>query len=65
MLGDTVVVSGLGVIGLVITQLLRRAGVGLLIGVDTVEERRQLAKQFGADVWSSARTSGSPSTPGR
>jgi 2-desacetyl-2-hydroxyethyl bacteriochlorophyllide A dehydrogenase len=50
VLGDTVVVSGLGVIGLVVTQLLRRSGVGLLIGVDMVEQRRQLAKQFGADV---------------
>jgi 2-desacetyl-2-hydroxyethyl bacteriochlorophyllide A dehydrogenase len=50
VLGDTVVVSGLGVIGLILTQLLRRSGTGLLIGVDAVEERRQLGKQFGADV---------------
>jgi threonine dehydrogenase-like Zn-dependent dehydrogenase len=50
VLGDTVVVTGLGVTGLITTQLLRRSGAGLLIGVDSVEERRQLAKQFGADV---------------
>ena len=34
-LGDVVVVSGLGVIGLLATRLLRRAGVGLVIGIDT------------------------------
>jgi 2-desacetyl-2-hydroxyethyl bacteriochlorophyllide A dehydrogenase len=48
--GDAVVVSGLGVIGLIVTQLLRRSGASLVIGVDSVEERRQLAKQFGADL---------------
>lgn len=49
-LGDAVVVSGLGVIGLLVTQLMRRAGAGLVIGVDGVAERRKLAEQFGADV---------------
>jgi 2-desacetyl-2-hydroxyethyl bacteriochlorophyllide A dehydrogenase len=49
-LGSVVVVSGLGVIGLLVTQLLRRAGVRLLIGVDPVEGRRQLALDAGADA---------------
>jgi 2-desacetyl-2-hydroxyethyl bacteriochlorophyllide A dehydrogenase len=49
-LGSAVVVSGLGVIGLLVTQLVRRAGVGLLIGVDPVEQRRQLALEAGADL---------------
>lgn len=49
-LGDTVVVSGLGVIGLLVTQLLRRAGVGQLIGVDRMAARRDLALRLGADV---------------
>lgn len=49
-LGDVVVVSGLGVIGLLVVQLLRRAGVGLIIGVDSVEQRGKLAERFGADV---------------
>lgn len=48
--GDVVVVSGLGVIGLLLTQLLRRTGVGLLVSVDMVEGRRDLAKRLGADV---------------
>lgn len=49
-LGDTVVVSGLGVIGLIVVQLMRRSGVSLIVGVDTVERRRAAARQFGADV---------------
>ncbi len=49
-LGDVVVVSGLGVIGLLVTQLVRRAGAGLVVGVDRVSWRRELAKRTGADV---------------
>jgi 2-desacetyl-2-hydroxyethyl bacteriochlorophyllide A dehydrogenase len=49
-LGSVVVVSGLGVIGLLVTQLIRRAGVGLLVGTDPVEQRRQLALEAGADL---------------
>jgi len=48
--GDVVVVSGLGVIGLLLTQLLRRTGVALLVGADVIESRRNLAKQLGADM---------------
>src|SRR5262252_1979210 len=49
-IGDAVVVSGLGVIGLLVAQLMRRAGAGLVIGVDRLESRRTLAKQLGADA---------------
>jgi 2-desacetyl-2-hydroxyethyl bacteriochlorophyllide A dehydrogenase len=49
-LGDAVVVSGLGVIGLLVTQLVHRAGAGLVIGVDRLASRRKLARRFGADV---------------
>lgn len=49
-LGDVVVVSGLGVIGLLVTRLLRRAGAGLVIGVDQIALRRDLAGEAGADV---------------
>ena len=49
-LGDVVVVSGLGVIGLLVTQLARRAGAGLVIGVDRIASRRELASRLGADV---------------
>lgn len=48
--GDVVVVSGLGVIGLLVLQILKRCGVELLIGVDRIERRRSLASQFGADL---------------
>ncbi|MCU1418533.1 MAG: hypothetical protein JWP32_2707 [Schumannella sp.] len=48
-LGDVVVISGLGVIGLIQVQLLRRLGVRV-IGVDGVAERRALAERFGAEV---------------
>ena len=48
--GDAVVVSGLGVIGLCLVKLLRRTGVSLVVGVDAIEHRRQVALQFGADV---------------
>lgn len=49
-LGDVVVVSGLGVIGLLVTQLVRRTGAGLVVGVDRVPFRRELARRLGADV---------------
>lgn len=49
-LGDIVVVSGLGVIGLLVTRLLRRAGAGLVIGVDDIALRRELALEAGANV---------------
>ena len=48
-LGDVVVVSGLGVIGLIQVQLLRRLGVRV-IGIDGVPERRALAERFGAET---------------
>jgi threonine dehydrogenase-like Zn-dependent dehydrogenase len=48
-LGDVVVVSGLGVIGLVQVQLLRRAGARV-IGIDAVAHRRELATRFGAET---------------
>jgi threonine dehydrogenase-like Zn-dependent dehydrogenase len=46
--GDVVVVSGLGVIGLILVQLLKRMGIRT-IGVDGVAERRALAERFGAE----------------
>jgi 2-desacetyl-2-hydroxyethyl bacteriochlorophyllide A dehydrogenase len=49
-LGDVVVVSGLGVVGLLVTRLVRRAGAGLVIGVDQLALRRGLATEAGADI---------------
>lgn len=47
--GDVVVVSGLGVIGLIVVQLLARLGV-TIVGLDALEYRRDLARRFGADL---------------
>jgi len=49
-LGDVVVISGLGVIGLLVTQLARRAGAGLVVGVDRIDSRRALAMRSGAHI---------------
>lgn len=48
-LGDVVVVSGLGVIGLIVVQLLSRLGVRV-IAIDGMAERRSLAERWGAEV---------------
>lgn len=47
-LGESVAVHGLGVIGLLAMQLARISGAYPVIGVDTVPERLELAKQLGA-----------------
>jgi 2-desacetyl-2-hydroxyethyl bacteriochlorophyllide A dehydrogenase len=49
-LGERVVVIGQGVVGLLITQLVRRAGASLVITSDLYEKRRQLSRSAGADV---------------
>ena len=49
-LGERVAVFGQGVVGLLITQLLRRTGVSLIMVVDPIAQRRELASQLGADV---------------
>lgn len=48
-LGETVVVIGLGVIGLITVQLLRANGCRVL-ALDFDQERLRLAQQFGAEV---------------
>jgi 2-desacetyl-2-hydroxyethyl bacteriochlorophyllide A dehydrogenase len=49
-LGERVVVIGQGVVGLLITQLVRRVGASLVITSDLYEKRRQLSRSVGADV---------------
>jgi threonine dehydrogenase-like Zn-dependent dehydrogenase len=49
-LGDVIVVSGLGVVGLLVTHLLARTGAAVIVGVDPIEERRRLALDAGAAV---------------
>lgn len=48
-LSDVVVVQGLGGLGIYACALARDLGAGLVIGVDAIEERLSLARQFGAD----------------
>jgi len=47
---DTAVVVGTGIIGLLVVQLLRRAGCGQIVAVDVAPERLELARRLGADV---------------
>jgi 2-desacetyl-2-hydroxyethyl bacteriochlorophyllide A dehydrogenase len=49
-LGERVVVFGQGVVGLLITQLLRRTGVSQITVVDPIARRRELALRVGADT---------------
>jgi 2-desacetyl-2-hydroxyethyl bacteriochlorophyllide A dehydrogenase len=49
-LGETVVVFGLGTVGLLVVQLLRLAGAGQVIAVDPLEQRRALALSLGCDL---------------
>lgn len=49
-LGDRVAVFGLGAIGLMAVQLARLAGADLVIGVDPIPLRREVAQQLGTQV---------------
>ena len=49
-IGERIVVLGQGVVGLLVTQLLRRAGVSCVIAVEPIARRRALARACGADV---------------
>ena len=48
--GDTVAVFGLGAIGLMVVQLARLAGALLVVGIDPLASRRDIAEQVGADL---------------
>lgn len=47
--GETIVITGLGLIGLLAVQIAKAWGL-VVIGVDLNEERMNLAKKFGADM---------------
>jgi threonine dehydrogenase-like Zn-dependent dehydrogenase len=49
-LGDRVAIFGLGAIGLFAVQLAKAAGADWVVAVDPLENRRELATQFGADA---------------
>lgn len=48
-MGDTVVVQGLGLLGLYGAAIAKARGARLVIGLDTVASRRELSKRFGVD----------------
>jgi 2-desacetyl-2-hydroxyethyl bacteriochlorophyllide A dehydrogenase len=48
-LGETALVFGQGVVGLLVTQLLKLAGADRVLAVDPIEKRRDLALEVGAD----------------
>jgi 2-desacetyl-2-hydroxyethyl bacteriochlorophyllide A dehydrogenase len=49
-LGETALICGQGVVGLLTAQLLRKAGAGLLIAVEPNLQRAALARTLGVDV---------------
>jgi len=49
-IGDDVVVTGLGFLGLLTVRLARLAGAGRIVGTDPYEKRRRLAEELGADA---------------
>lgn len=49
-LGDTVVVSGLGVLGQLVIQMAKMSGASKVIGVDVIQKRLDAALQNGADL---------------
>jgi 2-desacetyl-2-hydroxyethyl bacteriochlorophyllide A dehydrogenase len=49
-LGEAALVCGQGVVGLLTAQLLRKAGVGLLIAIEPNPQRAALARTMGVDV---------------
>ncbi|MEM7336669.1 MAG: zinc-binding alcohol dehydrogenase [Chloroflexota bacterium] len=55
-LGDTVLITGQGIVGLATLICARLAGAGRIIVTDRYDYRLQLASQFGADVLINAST---------
>lgn len=55
--GDTVAVLGLGTIGCLFVQVLRRAGASV-VGIDPLADRRHVARRFGADAADPERAPG-------
>ncbi len=49
-LGDTALVVGCGMIGLLIVQVLRNSGVGRIVAIDLDREKLDMAQKFGANV---------------
>lgn len=48
--GDTVVIQGLGAVGMMMIAKARLLGAGKIIGLDSIPFKLQVAKEFGADL---------------
>ena len=48
--GDTVVIQGLGAVGMTMIAKARLLGAGKIIALDTIKKKLDLAKDFGADL---------------
>lgn len=48
--GDTVVIQGLGAVGMTMIAKARLLGAGKIIALDTMKSKLELAKEFGADL---------------
>ncbi|MDY6844853.1 MAG: zinc-binding alcohol dehydrogenase [Thermodesulfobacteriota bacterium] len=48
--GENVIIFGQGVIGLLLTQLFKRAGASCIFTIDTIAKKRALSLQVGADI---------------
>ena len=59
-LGDTAVVVGTGMVGLLVVQALRLAGCGRVIAVDVDDAKLTLARQLGADECINSRNADAP-----
>lgn len=59
-LGDTAVVVGSGMIGLLAIQAIKLRGAGLVIATDLDDSRLEVAKQLGADITLNAKTCNVP-----
>ena len=47
--GDNVIVIGLGAIGQLAVQMAKKSGASIVIAVDPIEKRREIAGKYGAD----------------
>jgi L-iditol 2-dehydrogenase len=47
---DSILIIGLGIMGMMHVRIARAMGAGLIIGADLIEQRAKLARELGADV---------------
>ena len=55
-IGDNVVVSGMGPVGLSAVQFLKAAGANKVIALGTNDEKEAISKEYGADVYINTKT---------